>query len=293
MIELRLRTRITDEELDQKWGKIVTEDDYNLLVTARARVLKPDGTPLCVYLPGALSQELMAGSYPALHHLKGMKTDNRGPASGSERTTRVDPVSGVEEKRSRGLKVSSGIVGAWDAGGAKRFCRLTSWTHAHPEKFAQLMPLLQRMGSLFEQYERRRYDRQIAQVLLTNPFWVIEGTPFTTVTVNNSYPTGVHLDKGDLDQGFSVLAVPKMQGYTESSGVLVFPRYRVAVRAREGDVVLMDAHEHHGNTRLYETGPVASERISVVAYFRTNMVFCGSPEEEAAKAQQYQGKRAR
>jgi hypothetical protein len=75
---------------------------------------------------------------------------------------------------------------------------------------------------------------------------------------------------------------------------LVFPEFRVAVDMHDGDVLLMDAHEWHGNTRIVcacgdePNGACAvcgAERISIVSYYRSNMVNCGTAEEEANRAE--------
>ncbi len=139
-----------------------------------------------------------------------------------------------------------------------------------------------------------RYANQAAVVARTQPEWVIPGTPFSTVTVNNTYPTGVHKDAGDLDSGFSTLSCLRRGSYT--GGVLVWPRYRVAADMQDGDLLLMDAHEWHGNTRIRpfhdasvhgdpeadfrpmpdECAGCSAERITVVAYYRTRLETCGT-----------------
>jgi hypothetical protein len=64
---------------------------------------------------------------------------------------------------------------------------------------------------------------------------------------------------------------------------------------QDGDVLLMDAHEWHGNT-VFDPDPPRNEhgrllenpgfeRISLVSYFRTNMVKCGTAQDEAERAQ--------
>lgn len=80
MIEMRLRNRTTQEELESKVGKILTEDDYNVRLTGPAKVLKPDGKPLCVYLPGAMNQVSTEEVYQILHSLRGHTSKNRGIA---------------------------------------------------------------------------------------------------------------------------------------------------------------------------------------------------------------------
>ena len=66
----------------------------------------------------------------------------------------------------------------------------------------------------------------------------------------------------------------------------------MAVDLADGDLILMDAHEWHGNARITcqcgraLNGPCAecgAERVSVVSYFRTRMTACGTPAEELAR----------
>lgn len=274
VIDLRLRSWIPDEELEAKKGKILTPGDYNLLLTGPAKVRKADGSPLCVYVPGVLAQ-LLGGAYPVLHGLRSIQTDNRGLASGSGRERRGD------QARTRSRRVRSAIIGAVDPGGQQRYCRLTAWTGEHVPEWEQLRPLLQEVTRLFAQLVPERYAVQAAAAAATRPEWVVPGTPFTTLTVNNTYATGVHQDAGDLAEGFSTLAVCRRGSY--SGGVLVFPRWRVGVDMHDGDLLLMDAHEWHGNTDL-EPHDEAAERISLVSYFRTKMQACGTTDEELAKA---------
>lgn len=278
MIDIRLRTKISENELKQKIGKIVTDADYNILLVGPTRVWSPMNKLIAVYLPGILSDEVLADSYPTLHELRKITTENRGLAGGTERVKRG------EQKRSYGKPIASAIVGAIDPGGTQRYCRLTAWTGKETDKFTGLHPLLREIAAQFREHVPERYAAQMEFVKRTDPSWVIPDTPFTTVTVNNTYPTGVHTDKGDLDVGFSTLACLRKGSY--SGGVFTFPEYRVGVDMRHGDVLLMDAHQWHGNTKIQPETDDA-ERISVVSYYRTKMAECGSPADEVAKAQQW------
>lgn len=277
-----MRTRISAEELESKIGRVLTSRDVNLLVTGPALLLKPDGKPLCVYLPAAVDHE-MSGVWPLLKTIK-MGTDNRGLASGTERVE-------AGGKRSRTMPVLSGILGAMDSGPGRGYCRLTNYTREHVTTWATLAPLLRDISSHFRDNVPSRYDAQMAYVRETEPEWTVEGTPFSTITVNNSYSTGVHTDKGDLDAGFSCLAVGREGEF--SGGWLCFPEYRVGVDMKHGDLLLMDAHEWHGNTPLVcrcgkrmarEPCKICgAERVSVVCYFRTKMAKCGTIETENQK----------
>lgn len=285
IVDLRLRSKIPLAELEGKVGKIISPADYNVLLTGPARVRKPDGKPLCVYLPGAMKAVSTQEVYGILHPLYTAMTDNRGLASGSLR------LAESEGKRTRSVKVASAIIGAIDPGGVYKYCRMTAWTGSNLPQWEKLQPYLQEVARNLAEQVPDRYANQMEQVKATREEWVVPGTPFTTVTVNNTYPTGVHTDKGDLDAGFSTIACIRRGQYT--GGHLTFPEYRVAVDMQDGDLMLMDAHEWHGNTAivcacgntLRRLCPdCGAERISTVSYFRTKMASCGTAEDEAKRA---------
>ncbi len=299
MIDVRLRARIAREELDEKIGKILDPTDFNLLMTGPTRVSKPDGSLLCIYLPGALRRE-MDETYEHLHKVQ-IQTFNRGRASGSPRVAEGT----FNFTKSKGI--TSSLLGSFDPYGRHRYCRLTAFTAQEPEAWGAMHPLWARIGALFAEHVPDRFAAQMRAIDATHPDWVIAGTPFSTITINNTYPTGVHTDKGDLDEGFSCLAVNRRGRY--GGGVFTFPEFRLAVDLAHGDLILMDAHEFHGNTflhctdcgeRLDEAGHKCQEgrdsaffrgdpayespeRISTVCYYRTGMATCGSMTEENAK----------
>lgn len=284
MIEIRMRTKISEEEMQMKVGKMLVQDDINAVLTGPAKVLKPNGTVLCVYLPKAISKELRDEAYPVLHMLKNSYTSNRGLASGTER------VKGAS-KTSYARSVDSAIIGAFDRSPRFNYCRLTAWTGKETEAWTELFPFLKEIARLLEENVPDRYANQMREAQRTAPEWVIPGTPFTTVTVNNTYATGVHTDKGDLNEGFSTITALRRGEF--NGGTLCFPEYRLGVDLQDGDLLLMDAHEWHGNIE-YDPKPERDldgkivgdpgfERISVVSYFRTNMVQCGSAQDEMSR----------
>jgi hypothetical protein len=292
VIDIRLRSKVSQQELDEKVGKIITDSDFNLLITGEVFVRKPDGKPLCVYLPGALTDLMTDEVYKILHSLRVSRTDNRGLASGTPRATRGT------QNRARAMLVPSAIIGAVDPGGVYKYCRQTAWTGKNMPQWQALQPLFQGVARHLQEQVPGRYEAQMDEVRATEPEWIIPGTPFSTITVNNTYPTGVHTDKGDLDKGFSTIACLRYGEYT--GGTLVFPEYRVGVNMKHGDLILMDAHEWHGNTAIVcpcgnklkrncETCP--AERISVVSYLRTKITQCGTMEQEKARAVKHREKR--
>jgi hypothetical protein len=273
LTEIRVRSRTPKAELDKKVGKIVTEEDYNVRLTGPTKVVGPSGQPLVIYLPRVLQAPLCDANYPALHTIRDI-TDNRGHASGSRRIK--------VHRQNRANRVKSTLIGNFDpAGGRFPYCRTTAWTGKNTEQFQGMYPLFQHIAEQMKRYVPQRYAAQMQMVKRTHPDWRVADTPYTTMTVNNTYPTGVHVDKGDLDEGFSCLAVWRRGDY--SGGHLTFPEWRIAIDMQDRDLVLMDAHQWHGNTQM-QLHSEDAERISLVLYYRTKLTTCGSATDERAKA---------
>lgn len=284
LTKVKMMSKLSDEEVRAMEGKMVRDEDYDVLLDGPSMVIEPglSREPLVVYLPGVLKGEAEE-AYPFLTKIRD-KTDNRGAASGTERVQ-------TSARTTRAKRVASSVLGSMDPmGGRFPYCRLTAYTARETDDWHEMRPLFQAIAGYFKEYVPHRYAAQVEECEQTDPDWVIPGTPFTTITVNNTYPTGIHTDKGDLDKGFSTLATIHRGEW--SGGRLVFPQYRVGINCGDGDLCLMNAHEFHGNTaiickcgrNLDEACPeCGAERISVVSYFRTKMVNCGSMSVEEEK----------
>jgi len=272
LIDIRLRSKVSQEELKQKIGKILTEEDYNLVIHKDTTLRGPNGELIGVFQKGIIPEDIMEQTYPTLHELKALQSNNRGYASGLPRIKR-----GSSGRTDTAKPISSAVVGSMDKAGPRQYCRLTAFSGKQTKEYEKLFPLFVFIGEQMKKVAPQRWQNQMDMVDKTHKDWVIPNTPFTTITVNNSYPTGVHTDKGDLDEGISTLACIKrgdMQG-----GYLVLPEYRVAFKMDHGDLLVFDAHQWHGNTVL-EANSDDAERISVVCYYRTKMAECGSMVEE-------------
>lgn len=292
MLDIRLRSKIGKQELDEKLAKLITDGDYNVLLTGPAFVRKPDGRPLCIYLPGIMKDVSTEEVYQILHSMRGMVTDNRANASGVKKMPRKG------QQRLRAIPVPSAVAGAVDKSPAFYYCRMTVWTSENFDQWAKLQPYLLRVAEQLKEYVPDRYEAQMEEILKCEPEWVVPNTPFTTLTINNTWPTAVHTDKGDLDKGFSSIACIRRGNFT--GGRLTFPEYRVAVDLQDNDLILMDAHEWHGNTPIVcECGDrlrgmcktCGAERISVVSYMRAKVVECGTAEEELDRAHKVRARR--
>ncbi len=175
--------------------------------------------------------------------------------------------------------VMSGIAGWYDRYPRIPYGRATSYTAREPEKFAMAYPFLQTLARGFKELLPWRYNNQMEAAKKLDPAFLVPETPFTTITVNKTFRTAAHRDAGDLNIGLSNLLVLSNNG-NYSGGYLIAPEYRVAVNVRPGDLLLINNHEViHGNTPIVLNDATA-ERVSLVCYFRENMLQLGSKEYE-------------
>ena len=95
-----------------------------------------------------------------------------------------------------------------------------------------------------------------------------------------------HRDAGSLNDGFSNLTVVTKEGKDWQGGYLVAPEVRVAINVRPGDLLLVDnMRVIHGNTLIEppETSEKDFLRMSLVFYFREDMLKLGSWEYERTR----------
>jgi Oxygenase domain of the 2OGFeDO superfamily len=272
---IRLTHCVPDADADALRARLVGDDHYDVLIRGEdARVLRPDGSPLIVFRSRAVPAAVWEPAFPAL--LRAAKPSlNRGDAAGG-RYRRVKR-DGTRSNTSESRPVRSGTAGYLERDPRAPICRATAYTREDAEGWAAVVPFVRAINEAFRRGCPDRYAAQLAVVRQTPPAYVIPGTVFTTMTVNRNFRTHVHKDEGDLPQGFGVMCVVEAGEY--DGGYLVFPKWRVAVDLRAGDVLLADVHEWHGNTELVGVEG-EYDRVSVVLYYRSEMRHCLPPDEE-------------
>lgn len=179
--------------------------------------------------------------------------------------------------------VLSGVAGWYDRYPRIPYGRATSYTEKNFDKFKGCYPFMKTLNSGFKELLPWRWNNQKEAADKIDPRFLVPDTVFTTITVNKSFRTACHRDAGDLNEGLSNLLVLGDGEYT--GGYLVFPQVRVAVNVRPGDLLLVNNHEViHGNTPIILNHDKA-ERISIVCYFRENMLELKSWEYEQLRKQ--------
>jgi hypothetical protein len=187
-------------------------------------------------------------------------------------------------KSSYAVKVSSGVAGWYDRYPRIPYGRETSYTRDNFDKFTRSFPFLQSLNKGFKELLPWRWSNQKAASDKIDPKFLVPDTVFTTITVNKNFKTACHFDAGDLQEGLSnLLVLSKNDNY--EGAYLVFPEYRIAVSVRPRDLLLVNNHEVlHGNTKIIKNEEDA-ERISIIVYFRENMLQLGEYDYEQYRMQ--------
>lgn len=311
MKTLQTQQHLSDRELEdldgEYLGKFLDERHYDTVVKESAKVLKPDGTLLFVYIKDALPRKLCETAFEVMKKVPVTGAGDRGIAAGlltdpnDDRIDRTygEPKSvtgaryyrmkedGTYSNQSIAVPVNSGIIGYFDRSGRQPYCRQTSFNADKEDLFEQARPFFRRVTEVFKEQVPERFQAQQDYVNKIHPDFVIPETVFTTITVNRNWRTAAHFDKGDYEPGFGVMAV--LQSGEYEGCYLIFPKYRVALDMRTGGLAMADVHSMHGSSPLIgETGKFI--RISLVLYCRAAMSECGSQQEEIERAKQWSDK---
>jgi len=254
--------------------------------------------------------DVVVAGYNALHEAGERTSYNRGMAAGEH----SDEVLMKENANGRGIVRLSGyrykriladgtvsgtsyaketngsIVGYFGSDPRFPYCRLTAYTQENFQKFQAAFPMIRSVDDVYQALMPEPYQKQRAVVDASSSDFVVEGTAFSTVTVNKNFRTACHYDQGDFREGFGNLAVVR-RGRFEGSETC-FPQYGIGVDVQTCDVLLMDVHQLHGNLPFKPLEPKAT-RLALVMYFREDIQECGTQEEELKKARDVNETRAR
>jgi len=282
-MKIQLRGQVPASKVAERLGTYCTPEDYDFMLTGPATVYSGAGQLVAVYVPNAVPEEIAACAKPPLRSLRNRSTDNRGAYAGGRKVQQKKDGTISRSTRSRNMRsITVGFLGP--SGGRFPYCRQTPLVRDEPEAWLQVLPLAQHVAGLFAQHVPKRYAAQAEKAAETSRDFVIPGTPYTTITVNNTDAGCIHTDAGDFKAGFGCISVHREGAFTGYE--LVFPEYRFAVDMQDGDVLFFDPHAYHGNTECVADGKagVDYERISCVYYYRTRVELCGTAAEEHAKA---------
>ncbi len=262
--------RLERQVLDKSYVKTVVKNEDTTILT-------PSGDVHAVFLKGAIPKGTYEMAYPFLLNAAASPVIGgfRGTAAGTgtqpsyKKDGTLSKMRRVpKEERLMGAK--DGLLGYLDENNFSP-CRLTAYTRNHWEQFGStVLPYIQAVDNLFQTHMPERHAAQLS-VASTTPGYAIEGTAFSTVTVNLNFATACHRDSGDLAEGAGVITCFTSGEFT--GGTLVFPKWNLGFNLSTGDVLLCNVHELHGNLPLAgEMGKY--QRLSCVFYYREKLQEC-------------------
>ena len=281
-----LKPRLDNQQVKKLAGTLLTDKDYNTLITYDADVYDSEtGKCIAKFRKKVIPNNIAKNAYDSL---KGAatQTTNRGVGGGKDETGKMSGYDirkdGVRSNTTRAKTyVNSGIIGYFDRNARFPYCRQTSFNEKEFSKFKKAYPIIKFVDTKYKELMPDYYKKQREVADKTSQDFVIKDTAFTTVTVNSNWQTAVHTDKGDFEEGFGNLVALRKGRYT--GGYFVIPKWGVAFDLQNCDLLLCDVHQWHGNTPINKIDKDA-KRVSLVMYYRKNMISCGSAAEEVQKA---------
>jgi hypothetical protein len=264
-----VRADIPDEEMEKLKNKLIERSSIKDIIKNDCDVYTEDNILLLKYRKNKLDNKNIDEFYNnVINFAKKSYTTNRGSVCGSNKKNLLD-----------NPKVFSNVIGYMDDFSAKqkyllkiqkkkveynvRECRFNA---DYPEKYKNLMPLIQEIDDNYKKLIPENYNKQLKKANET--LFRISNTSFTTITTNVNFQTSIHRDKGDDEEGFGNLCVIENGEYNGAE--TCFPQYGIGVDVRNGDILFMDVHKYHGNLPMVSKNNDVI-RLSIVCYLRHNV----------------------
>lgn len=312
---------MTDKQIEEREGEHFDLSHYKFIINEDTDVYKPDGSILLRFRKSVIPQEISQMAMNSLRKISMKKHDNRGAPAGpldwnkmpnyvgdwyktfKFRTHYIRKSNNQKSKHDISNLSPSSVIGYFDRKDRNdplgMPCRLTAFSKQEVDKWNNTIPLVQEVSKQFKILMPEAYQRQLNMAEMAKDF-TINNTCFSTVTVNYSWRTACHKDKGDYDNGFGNIVVCEDNDNpnTYKGCCTGFPQYGVCVDVREGDFLAMDVHEWHCNTEFISLGdnkPYLKfnkrdmenhwhfNRLSMVCYLRRNMHKCSQRIDETKK----------
>lgn len=276
---------MTDEEADQYEGKLLMQEDCKILFTKDVDLFdKETGKCLAKFRKNVIPGNIIKDAYESLKNAA-TPTDNRGVATkkvdGKAKHNKLLKNGKLDKVNRAHDLVNSGIIGYYER--SQRFpnCRLTAFTKHQFDKFVKAYPIIKLVDNKYAELMPKEYKIQRGMADRSSKDFIIPNTSFSTVTVNKNWQTAVHKDRGDLKEGFGNLVALRSGKYIGGHFVLV--KWGVGFDLQNGDLLLTDVHQWHGNTPII--GDKNAVRLSLVMYYREKIIHCGTMDEELKRVQ--------
>jgi len=299
---LIVEPKLTEKEADAGEGQFFDEEYYDHIINYDADVYYYNSTgklvPLFFFRKGIIDNKDLKTCIQVFK-ADAMKASNSrgiagGPIDPDQVSSNVDRAVSPDKFKSKVVykdgsiskyyvsnRVNSLIAGYFDKPKVsekseilkmhKIPCRTTAFTEQNFDKWVRVLPMIQKLDTLYSKFAPDRHAEQLA-VASATPDFQIENTAFSTVTVNYNWRTACHKDSGDYHNGLSVIIVATEGDY--HGGYLGYPKFKIAVDVRNGDFILKDPHQYHCNTKLEPLSNLPFTRLSMIFYYREKINKC-------------------
>lgn len=314
-----VKAKLSDEEVEAKKGSYFTEKDLDKVYDEDVDVyIENNGKEelLAKFRKNVIPKDIIQVGWEAFYETA-VASRTRGAAAGP-----IDVKSRYWKKRkpietkgwstryiNKGKRtatrvnnnVFSSILGYFESSPIfrKNPCRLTNYTRRFFDNYKKGIPFIQELDKCFKALTPTEYKLQLERAK-KNPYYRIDDTAFSSITINRNFRTGLHMDDGDFRGGFGNLSVIQRGHY--DGGYTMFPQYKIGFDVRTGDFLAMNVHMYHCNTEITETpaqkkyneslpkihfndastGTLGSDknytRISFVCYLREKLLHCKKSE---------------
>lgn len=272
-----------DAKYNELKGQFATDNDYDSIIQWDTDIYDEESGDLIIsFRKGVIKTETIRKAFKVLEPLSNNGTTLRYNISGI-------PYQFEGQGRERHIVkfeapfVKSNIIGFFSDGMVhnvlkKRYpnvkkdftSNMTAYLIKNYYDFvSDVCPMLYELNAQYKALAPLKHAEQMYEADKTE--FRIEGTPWTTMTVNRDTQCAYHTDSNNTKQGLGNLMV--YEGSYYKGGYLVFPNYRVAVDCRMGDVLIMNQHILHGNTPIVkEDNSKPIGRVSFVAYTHRTVI---------------------
>lgn len=178
-----------------------------------------------------------------------------------------------------GESPNSGIAGYFDYRGSPIAfkSRKTSFT-AGCSRWSDVFPMVNYVNDVYRNVMPHHWEAQNAAI----PDLVrINGSVFSTLTINSKFRTAHHTDTGDYDGGYSCIAC--LEG--QFKGVaLTFDEFHISFSLKPRDLIIFNPHHFHSNTEVESDDHDNWSRLTCVFYYRAQL---GEPWSYAEYERRY------
>lgn len=290
--------KVSDEEAMKMEGQFVDLNFYDEVIDESTDVyIEKDGEIKLLFslrkavIPDNISK-IAYDSY--IKHVRRCKTNSRGKASGmvdiKKLSSNVCEVLDKDRFKSR-VRFKNGKISKYKvcnnvksmiAGFYDKPCRNvrnkniacttigreTAFVKNHKDDWLNSVEYIKYIDDLYSKIYPTQYLKQKELIEGCEPY-VIDNTIFSTVTLNYNFRTAVHKDRGDIKDGYSAFTICSKGDW--DGFYLGYPQYKLCINVKQGDFVIMNPHEFHGNTEIINSDK-EYERMSMVFYFREGLL---------------------